>query len=187
MILKDDGWIQNARQEPSPHQDARPNDEVNLLVAHGISLPSGVFGGDAIVQLFCGTLDCQSAAAFNSLTELKVSAHFLICRDGELIQFVPCHRRAWHAGESQWRGQSQCNDFSIGVELEGTDTTSYAPRQYDKLIKLFFALTQKYTPLYVVGHEHIAPSRKTDPGKTFEWDFLFNKIGKQHDGRDART
>lgn len=186
MHLQKDGWIQKARRVPAAHQDARPcEDDIKLLVVHGISLPHGSFGGENIVDLLRGELNCDSEPAFASLKHLRVSAHFLIRRDGELIQFVPCQKRAWHAGESQWRERERCNDFSLGAELEGADDIPYTAAQYDSLAALYFALTQTYTPLSVAGHEHIAPGRKTDPGAAFDWKKLFDKIGEENDGRAA--
>ena len=184
IVLPQNGWLTNVRRISSPHYDSRPpNCAINLLVIHGISLPSGVFGGDEIRQLFCGSLNCNQHSAFASLKNLRVSAHFLIRRDGELIQFVSCDHRAWHAGESHWQGRDNCNDLSIGIELEGTDDIPYDDAQYDALTPLILALNKLYTPLQIVGHQHIAPHRKTDPGSSFNWQQLFNHIGEDYDGR----
>ncbi|MGI9306644.1 MAG: 1,6-anhydro-N-acetylmuramyl-L-alanine amidase AmpD [Gammaproteobacteria bacterium] len=186
MELGADGWLQGARRIATPHCDNRPDEnDIALLVVHGISLPSGVFGGDEIIKLFCGTLDCDSRPAFAALKNLRVSAHFLIRRNAELIQFAPCQMRAWHAGESRWRGRARCNDFSLGAELEGTDDAQYAEAQYAALARLILALAKKYPPLAVAGHMHIAPGRKTDPGAAFDWEKLFNLAGKKFDGRAA--
>ena len=167
------GIAVGARQVPSPNCDERPDDtEITLLVVHNISLPPGAFGGDDVLRLFTNRLDCSAHPAYESLRALRVSAHFLVRRTGELVQFVPCGRRAWHAGESAWRGRSRCNDFSIGVELEGTDTSSYTDLQYDRLARLAIALQRRYPIADIVGHSDIAPARKTDPGPAFDWPRL---------------
>lgn len=173
--------VRPAQYIESPHADERPADSaISLFVVHGISLPAGEFGLPYITELFCGTLDCDADPSFEPLRDLKVSAHCLIRRDGELIQYVPFDRRAWHAGVSSWQGQSRCNDFSIGVELEGTDTTPYTDKQYEKLAQLIVVLQQEYPAISndrVVGHEHIAPGRKTDPGPAFDWQRLRAECG----------
>lgn len=160
---------------PSPHADDRPDDSaIDLLVIHGISLPAGEFGGPWITELFLGTLDCQAHPDFDLLQGLRVSAHCLIRRDGQIIQYVPFNKRAWHAGQSSWQGRERCNDFSIGIELEGTDNTPYTEQQYKQLVSLTKTLQSKYpaiTDQRIVGHEHIAPGRKTDPGEAFRWDY----------------
>jgi len=162
-----------ARQVPSPNADDRPlGTEITLLVVHNISLPPGVFGGRDVVRLFTNTLDCSSHPAYAALHELRVSAHFFVRRTGEVVQFVPCGRRAWHAGASSWRGRSRCNDFSIGVELEGTDVAPYADVQYARLARLARALGRRYPIRDIVGHSEIAPARKTDPGPAFDWPRL---------------
>lgn len=142
---------------------------VDLLVVHSISLPPGAFGGDAIEQLFTNRLDWSAHPYFESIRGLRVSAHFLIRRDGELLQFVSCDRRAWHAGASTWQGRSDCNDFSIGVELEGLEGGRFEDAQYDRLAAVARSLARRYPLRGVVGHEHIAPGRKSDPGAGFEW------------------
>ena len=186
MELQKDGWISDAERVPTLHQDARPDAaDIRLLVVHGISLPRGAFGGDAVVDILRGSLDCSATPAFAELKNLKVSAHFLIRRGGELLQFATCEKRAWHAGESAWRGRKKCNDFSIGAELEGADDIPYAQSQYNTLAKLHLALSAKYAPLFVAGHEHISPGRKTDPGAAFSWQKLFALIGEKYDGRNA--
>ncbi len=186
MHLQKNGWLREARRVPAAHQDSRPDaDGVSLLVVHCISLPRGSFGGGAIVDLLRGKPDCKAHPVLAPLKHLRVSAHFLIRRGGELIQFVPCRKRAWHAGESRWRGRKQCNDFSVGAEREGADDSPYPPPQYNTLANLYFALAEQYAPLSVAGHEHIAPGRKTDPGPAFDWKILFDKIGKENDGRAA--
>lgn len=157
----------------SPHFDERPAGTVpELLVIHGISLPPGEFGGDGIEQLFTGRLQFDAHPYFRQLRDLKVSAHFLIRRDGALQQFVSTRRRAWHAGVSRFRGREACNDFSLGVELEGADEVPYAAPQYQQLAALSYALMQAYPAITVertVGHSDIAPGRKTDPGPAFDW------------------
>lgn len=162
----------------SPHQEDRPKEaEINLLVIHGISLPAGQFGGSYIEALFMGHLDCTAHPSFAPLEGLRVSAHCVIYRDGRVQQFVPFNRRAWHAGASCWDNQSNCNDFSIGIELEGTDNEAYTETQYQQLVKITQALMVKYPALTanrIVGHEHIAPGRKTDPGPAFDWDKYLN-------------
>jgi len=162
--------VRAAAQVPSPNFDARPTGErVSLLVIHNISLPPGQFGGPWIVELFTNLLDATAHPYFASLSDLRVSAHFLIRREGTLAQFVPCGLRAWHAGESIWRRRSNCNDFSIGVELEGTDELPYEDIQYRTLARLTRALRRRYPLRDIAGHEDIAPKRKTDPGPAFDW------------------
>ena len=175
------GMAAGARQVPSPNTDARPPEtEITLLVVHNISLPPGVFGGDDVLRLFTNTLDWACHPAYEPLRALRVSAHFFVRRTGEVIQFVPCGRRAWHAGESEWRGRPRCNDFSIGVELEGTDTSPYADVQYQRLARLAVALRRRYPIADIVGHSDVAPARKTDPGPAFDWLRLRALVG---DGR----
>jgi AmpD protein len=165
------GLARGARFIPSPNCDDRPPEtKVALVVIHNISLPPGEFGGDAIIQLFTNTLDYGAHSFYDTLRGLRVSAHFLVRRTGELLQFVLCSRRAWHAGVSSWCGRPCCNDFSIGIELEGTDLTPYAEEQYRQLTRLALALEQRYPIRDIVGHSDIAPTRKTDPGPAFDWD-----------------
>ncbi|RTL55983.1 MAG: 1,6-anhydro-N-acetylmuramyl-L-alanine amidase AmpD [Rhodocyclaceae bacterium] len=165
-----DGLVREAVQIPSPNQDDRPEGmAVDLLVIHFISLPPGQFGGDAITALFTNTLNESAHPDFAGLSGLRVSSHFLIRRDGSLIQYVPCARRAWHAGQSRWRGRSRCNDFSIGIELEGCETQVFDAAQYETLNLLLPLLKARFPIRDVVGHEHIAPGRKNDPGPTFDW------------------
>jgi len=172
------GRAAGARQIPSPNADARPRGaRITLLVVHNISLPPGVFGGDDVVRLFTNTLDCSSQPAYEALQALRVSAHFFIRRTGEVVQFVACERRAWHAGESTWNGRSRCNDFSIGVELEGTDTVPYADVQYRRLADLVIALRRRYPIADLAGHSDVAPARKTDPGPAFDWPRLQALLG----------
>lgn len=175
------GWAPGARRVPSPHCDDRPAGAApELIVVHGISLPPGEFGGGDIERLFAGTLDCGAHPYYARLRGLRVSAHALIRRGGALLQFVPFHRRAWHAGESAWRGRARCNDFSIGVELEGADDVPYAAAQMRALAALIRALCAAYPgldPARVVGHSDIAPGRRTDPGPAFDWALLRRLLG----------
>ena len=159
-----------ARWVASPHYDERPEGEqVSLLVIHNISLPPGEFGGPFIDDLFLGRLDPEADPFFKEIEGLRVSSHFLIRRDGELVQYVDTDKRAWHAGVSQWMGREKCNDLSIGVELEGADDVPVAEPQYETLANLTRALFQRYGSLDVAGHSDIAPDRKTDPGHWFDW------------------
>jgi AmpD protein len=170
LTLDAEGRAPLARYIESPNCDERPNDaSITLCVVHGISLPPGEFGGSGIVDLFTNRLDASAHPFYASIANLRVSAHFVICRDGELLQFVPCEKRAWHAGVSSWQGRSGCNDFSVGIELEGTDRVPYAPAQYRMLARLLKALYRRYAFRHVVGHSDIAPGRKTDPGPAFDW------------------
>ena len=170
FFIDADGWCREAKRIPSPNCDSRPeNTPVDLLVIHNISLPPGQFGGPFIVDLFTNRLDCDHHPFFDQLRSLHVSSHFLIRRDGQLIQFVSADRRAWHAGLSSFSGKPRCNDFSIGIEVEGTDFEPFADSQYDVLVTLTKALCRRYPLSSVMGHEHIAPVRKTDPGPFFDW------------------
>ncbi len=164
------GWCKQAKLIHSPNFDSRPDaSRVDLLVVHSISLPPGHFGGPHIIELFTNRLDFSAHPYFNQLRGMKVSAHFLITRTGELVQFVSTHNRAWHAGTSTFGGRERCNDFSIGVELEGTDHSAFTEVQYAVLAGLSRALLEQHPLTAVVGHEHIAPVRKTDPGPLFDW------------------
>ena len=164
------GWLDDVRHVPSPNCDERPvGQDVSLIVIHAISLPPCEFGSDAIERLFTNTLDPNAHPYFSQIHALHVSAHFLIRRDGEILQFVSCDQRAWHAGVSCWQGRTRCNDFSIGIELEGCDERSFSDAQYRCLGSLLEALRQRYPIEAVVGHADIAPGRKTDPGPCFEW------------------
>ncbi|KAF0164071.1 MAG: AmpD protein [Rhodocyclaceae bacterium] len=166
----DAGWLSAARQVPSPNCDDRPAHEaVRLAVIHAISLPPDEFGGPGIIQLFTNCLDPEAHPYFREIQGLRVSAHFLVRRDGELIQFVPCSRRAWHAGASNWLGRENCNDFSIGIELEGCDQLPFEDAQYRTLDRLLAELRSRYPLEAVTGHSDIAPGRKTDPGPCFDW------------------
>jgi len=171
------GIVAAARQIPSPNCDARPDGDVRLVVIHGIALPPGEFGGDGIERLFTNRLDPTQHPYYAEIADLRVSSHFVIRRDGALIQFVPCGHRAWHAGVSCWNGHQRCNDFSIGIELEGTDDTPYEDAQYATLLKLIDALRARYPIEDVVGHSDIAPGRKTDPGPAFDWTRVARALG----------
>lgn len=169
--IGDDGWCSGVHRLPSPNFDTRaPGTDISLLVIHNISLPPGQFGGPYIADLFANRLDCDAHPYFDQLRALRVSAHFLVRRDGEVMQFVSANDRAWHAGASTFCGRERCNDFSIGIELEGTDFDPFEPVQYDVLAELTHALARRYPLADVAGHEHIAPGRKTDPGPFFDWD-----------------
>lgn len=171
MRIAEDGLLEGARYLVSPNCDARPADaQVELIVIHNISLPPGEFGGPAVIDLFLNRLDPTAHAYFAGIVHLRVSAHFLIRRDGEIIQFVPCTQRAWHAGVSQWRGRERCNDFSVGIELEGADEIPFEDAQYARLVTLIAAIKTHYPIVDMIGHSDIAPGRKTDPGVAFEWD-----------------
>jgi len=164
------GWLIGARRVHSPNCDDRPaHDAPVLLVIHSISLPPHRFGGEAVIDLFRNSLDPRVHPFYAALDGVRVSSHFLIRRDGSLIQFVPCGLRAWHAGLSKWRGRSRCNDFSIGVELEGSDLIPFRDAQYDALARLTRELRAAYPIEDIVGHADIAPGRKTDPGPFFDW------------------
>ncbi|NJD32021.1 MAG: 1,6-anhydro-N-acetylmuramyl-L-alanine amidase AmpD [Gammaproteobacteria bacterium] len=170
------GWLGCARRVESPNCDDRPRGvRPDLLVVHGISLPPGEFGGPWIDALFTNTLPPDAHPYFAEVAALRVSAHALVRRDGEIVQYVPFHRRAWHAGQSRWAGRERCNDFSIGIELEGTDARPYEPAQYAALSHLVAALCRAYatlSPDHIVGHSDVAPGRKTDPGIAFDWPML---------------
>jgi AmpD protein len=170
------GLLPGARQVLSPHCDARPPGAApELLVVHGISLPPGEFGGPWIDRLFCGDLPATADPRFETMAPLRVSAHALIDRRGAISQYVPFQQRAWHAGVSSYRGREACNDFSIGIELEGTDELPYEAEQYQSLVRLIVALRSAYPALgeeALVGHSDIAPGRKSDPGPAFDWERL---------------
>ena len=168
--LDTDGVLAGVTQIPSPNCDERPEDETpTLLVVHSISLPPGEFGGDAVARFFSNTLDLSAHPYYQTLMDLRVSAHFLIRRRGEVLQFAPCARRAWHAGLSSWRGRQRCNDFSLGVELEGADDRAFTEAQYRRFAKLAAVLRTRYPLVDIVGHADISPGRKTDPGPSFDW------------------
>ena len=179
-VDKERGLLSPARLVPSPNQDARPEGaEVDLLVVHGISLPPGEFGGPEIEALFSNTLDWDAHPYFDEIRGLEVSAHLLIRRDGEVLQFVPFSGRAWHAGQSSFRGRDRCNDHSIGIELEGDDDTPYEDAQYTALAGVVAALLEVYPKLTrrrIAGHCDIAPGRKSDPGPAFDWLRLYDLL-----------
>lgn len=176
--LWQDGWYSFARRLESPNFGPRPQGErPELIVIHAISLPPGVYGNGQVQRLFTNQLDWEAHDYFRSIRGLKVSAHFFIARDGQLWQFVSCNDRAWHAGESSFRGKANCNDFSIGVELEGLEGLLFEPAQYESLSSLSAALLQTYPISQVAGHEHIAPGRKQDPGNGFNWPLLGRSLG----------
>lgn len=170
MHIDPNGLLPAARFIPSPNCDARPEaGPPCLIVIHNISLPPNEYGGEGIIELFSNCLDPAAHPYYETIKNLKVSSHFLIRRDGDLIQFVPCTQRAWHAGASQWRGRERCNDFSIGIELEGSDFEAFTEAQYAKLGQLIPALQAAYPITDITGHADIAPGRKTDPGPFFDW------------------
>ncbi|AAZ96729.1 N-acetylmuramoyl-L-alanine amidase, family 2 [Thiobacillus denitrificans ATCC 25259] len=167
------GWLPAARRVPSPNCDPRPpGTAVELIVIHNISLPPGVFAGDAVIELFTNRLDWDADPYYQAMRGLRVSAHFFIRRDGSLLQFVPCTLRAWHAGASNWQGRERCNDFSIGIELEGSDDVPFDDAQYATLRRLVDVLKAAYPIQGVAGHSDIAPGRKSDPGPHFAWHRL---------------
>lgn len=172
MRIDPQGWLEQVERCPSPNFNARPTGEISLLVIHNISLPPGQFGTGCVQQFFLNRLDSQAHPFFAEIAGLQVSAHFLIERSGQVTQFVSCLERAWHAGQSVFSGRSGCNDFAIGIELEGTDQTPYADAQYAALQALTRACMLRYpqiTPERICGHSDIAPDRKTDPGPAFDW------------------
>jgi len=178
LAIGRDGAAALATQIPSPNCDARPSGTtISLIVVHGISLPPGKFGGDGVARLFTNTLDPNADPYFPGIAHLKVSSHFFIRRGGELVQFVNCGRRAWHAGVSSWRGRPACNDFSVGIELEGTDELPYEGPQYLTLARVARALRARYPIRDMVGHCDVAPGRKTDPGASFDWPRLGHLLG----------
>ncbi|MFZ2855204.1 MAG: 1,6-anhydro-N-acetylmuramyl-L-alanine amidase AmpD [Rhodocyclaceae bacterium] len=173
MATEETGWLATARCIESPNFDERPAGEtVSLIVVHAISLPPSQFGSADIVRLFTNALDPDAHPYFAQISSLRVSAHFLIRRNGELIQFVSCRQRAWHAGRSCWQGRERCNDFSLGIELEGCDETAFEEAQYARLAELIAALRTRYPIDTIVGHSDIAPGRKSDPGPCFDWQRL---------------
>ncbi len=174
------GLIRPATQCPSPNQDERPSGvQPELIIIHAISLPPGEFGGSQVRELFTNSLDWDAHPYFKEIRGLRVSAHLMICRDGELIQFVPFERRAWHAGESRFRGRSECNDYSIGIELEGEDETPYTDEQYLHLTAVIEAIRECYPHIsarHIAGHCDVSPGRKSDPGPAFDWLRLYDGL-----------
>jgi AmpD protein len=176
--LWDGGWYRYARRLPSPNVGPRPaGAQVELVVLHSISLPPGEYGGDAVQRLFTNTLDWDAHPYYDQIRGLEVSAHFYVRRGGELWQFASCDDRAWHAGRSQWLGRDNCNDWSVGIELEGLEGERFEPPQYEALAALCAALAQRYPVRHVAGHEHVAPGRKQDPGPGFDWAELRRSLG----------
>jgi len=171
LKLTAQGWLSGVRRVASPNHDARPpKTAVELLVIHNISLPPTEYGGNAIERFFTNTLDHSEHPFYEQIKGVRVSSHFLVRRDGQIVQFVPSNKRAWHAGISTWRGRSRCNDFSIGIELEGCDFEPFTDRQYHTLARLTRRLKRIYPIRDIVGHSDIAPERKTDPGPFFDWE-----------------
>jgi len=170
-FFDNDGWLKNVNRVESDNFNQRPTLKKDFLVViHSISLPPGQFNNSFIEDFFQNKLNPTLHPYFETIKDLKVSAHFLIKRKGELIQFVSCHNRAWHAGESSWKGMSNCNNFSIGIELEGTEIQPYEEIQYKVLLNLLVLLKKEYNIIDIVGHSDIAPHRKTDPGPSFDWN-----------------
>ncbi len=178
-INKTTGLLDECKQCPSPNKDPRPeNTSIDLVVVHSISLPPGEYGGNSIEQFFQNNLDKNQHPYFEEIHEMQVSSHALIKRNGEIVQFVPFHERAWHAGKSNYQGRERCNDFSIGIELEGTDTDIFEDIQYLQLAKIITALQSAYPNIsdHITGHSDISPGRKNDPGTGFIW----KKLGLNH-------
>jgi len=179
MKLRPDGWVEGARRVLSPNRDERPaGEQISLLLLHSISLPPGEYGGDSIERLFTNRLDPQAHPYFREVHSLEVSSHFLVRRDGALVQFVPVHERAWHAGASTWRGRERCNDFSVGIELEGVDDGPFADAQYRSLRELVHSLAAALPLRDVAAHSEVAPGRKTDPGAHFDWTRLLGDLAR---------
>jgi AmpD protein len=176
----DQHYLSTASQCPSPNYNDRPiADDISLIVVHCISLPPNKFGNDYINQLFCNQLNPDDHPYFKNIYQMQVSAHLLIKRDGECVQYVPFNKRAWHAGKSSYQGRENCNDFSIGIELEGAEDIAYSPEQYAQLAEVINTLLATYPSLSrqrITGHSDIAPGRKTDPGPAFDWDKLFTTL-----------
>jgi len=180
-MARPEGWLEGTRRVLSPNCDSRPPDtEISLLVLHAISLPRGEYGSDAgddaVERLFTNRLDPAAHPSFAELAGLRVSSHFLIRRSGSLVQFVPVGMRAWHAGASRWRGRQRCNDFSIGVELEGTDDSEFGAAQYPALAGLLARLRQRLPLREIAAHSDVAPGRKADPGARFRWRRLLAAV-----------
>ncbi len=181
------GLLDTAQFIASPNCDERPiGNDISLLVIHNISLPPNEFGGSGVIELFTNQIDPHAHPYYQSLQGLKVSAHFFIRRDGAIIQFVHCAMRAWHAGVSEWQGRERCNDFSIGIELEGSDTTPFTDAQYTALAALTQCLCGHYPIKHIAGHSDIAPDRKTDPGQYFDWEKYAMGLGNEKYFRTAK-
>jgi AmpD protein len=172
LHINSDGICTEAHLIASPNVDERPQQEISLIVIHNISLPPNQYGGEGVIELFTNTLNPETHPYYAEIAHLKVSSHFFIRRDGSLIQFASCLARAWHAGVSNWQGRERCNDFSIGIELEGSDFEAFEPHQYETLKSLINALKQAYPIQAITGHSDIAPDRKTDPGPYFDWSLI---------------
>jgi AmpD protein len=169
----DDGWWCRAQRRASPNHGPRPEGTaVTLALIHSISLPPGEYGGDGVERLFTNRLDWDAHPYYQRIRGIEVSSHFFIRRDGAVLQFVSCDERAWHAGQSSWKGRDNCNDYSIGIELEGLEGETFEAPQYAALVPLLEALAARYPLQHVVGHEHVAPGRKIDPGPGFDWSAL---------------
>ncbi len=177
MRIDASGWLSGAQWLPSPNFDARATGDIELLVIHNISLPPDEFVGDGVQRLFTNTLDRDAHPYYRTIPEGRVSSHFFIRRDGQLIQFVSVLQRAWHAGASLWQGRPRCNDFSIGVELEGSDFVPFSDAQYSVLHELTLALRATFPIRGIAGHSDIAPGRKTDPGPHFDWQRYLIRLG----------
>lgn len=169
MSWQADGWLEGVEWLPSPNFGARPAGEISLIVVHNISLPPDEFGGDWVEKFFLNQLDAAVHPYFSTISGVQVSAHFYVRRDGRVIQFVGCDQRAWHAGSSQWCGRDNCNDYSLGIELEGSDHHAFTAAQYAALWALIDTVRQRYPIASIAGHSDIAPGRKTDPGPFFDW------------------
>lgn len=178
MHINASGLLDTSQLIVSPNCDERPDGtEINLLVIHNISLPPNEFGGNGVIELFTNQIDPHAHPYYQSLQGLKVSTHFFIRRDGSIIQFVPCNMRAWHAGVSSWQSKERCNDYSIGIELEGSDLTPFTDAQYAALIAVTQCLCNQYPIKHIAGHADIAPDRKTDPGPHFDWKKYTSGLG----------
>jgi N-acetyl-anhydromuramoyl-L-alanine amidase len=171
------GWWPEAQHCVSPNFGPRPaGGAIDMALIHSISLPPGQYGGDAIERLFTNTLDWSAHPYFEQIRGLEVSSHFVVHRDGRCVQFVSCEQRAWHAGRSSWQGRDNCNDHAIGIELEGLEGQTFEPAQYKALVRLLKVLARRYPLQWVVGHEHVAPGRKQDPGPGFDWAQLMQRL-----------
>lgn len=179
MQIDAQGLLVGGEHIPTPNCDDRPAGPIELLVIHSISLPPGEFGGEGVQRLFSNALDINAHPYYQTIAGLRVSAHFFVRRDGRIIQFVSCLKRAWHAGESCWQDKTRCNDFSIGIEMEGSDTVPFTDAQYDTLSELTMALRAVYPIRGIAGHSDIAPQRKTDPGRCFEWKRYLATLSRQ--------
>jgi N-acetyl-anhydromuramoyl-L-alanine amidase len=176
--LWDKGWYRFAHRHPSPNFGPRPvGIAIDLVVLHSISLPPGHYGGNAVAELFTNQLDWDAHPYYKTIRGLQVSAHFFVRRNGDLVQFVSANDRAWHAGTSSYRGKPNCNDYSVGIELEGLEGDIFEPAQYEALQSLLPALAQQFAIAHIAGHEHIAPGRKADPGPGFHWPALRRDLG----------